>query len=118
MKKLDDFVFGYIRAALWLSSDEYGEPLDRDFTIDNFSDEAIAQAIEDCERFQDENADDLYDVGNEAQNGHDFWLTRNGHGAGFRDRDYGAVGERLSLAARAFGEANLYVGDDGLLYLG
>jgi hypothetical protein len=38
--------------------------------------------------------------------GHDFWLTRNGHGAGYWDRGLGALGERLSDAARAYGEAN------------
>ncbi len=36
--------------------------------------------------------------------GHDFYLTRNGHGTGFWDRDAGAVGEQLSAAARRHGE--------------
>ncbi len=34
-------------------------------------------------------------------------------GAGFWDRGLGAVGARLSDAARAYGEVNLEVGDDG-----
>jgi hypothetical protein len=53
--------------------------------------------------------------------GHDFWLTRNGHGAGYWSRDYEdgaeAVGERLAACARRFGESDLYVGDDGQLYV-
>lgn len=53
-----------------------------------------------------------------AQVGHDFWLTRNGHGTGFWDRGLGAVGDRLSVAAHAYGEASLYVGDDGWQYVG
>jgi hypothetical protein len=53
--------------------------------------------------------------------GHDFWLTRNGHGAGFWDRNYNPsplyyACQNLSGAAKAWGEASLYVGDDGLLY--
>ena len=39
----------------------------------------------------------------EARAGHDFWLTRSGHGAGFWDRGLGALGDRLSDAARAYG---------------
>lgn len=36
--------------------------------------------------------------------GHDFWLTRNGHGAGFGDGDWPEeAGEKLSEAARSFG---------------
>lgn len=51
--------------------------------------------------------------------GHDFWLTRNGHGAGFWDRselDKPTQG-RLTKAAHAFGNSDLYVGDDGRIYV-
>lgn len=50
------------------------------------------------------------------QTGHDFWLTRNGHGSGFWDRGLEDIGEALSEAAKEFGEQYLYVGDDGKLY--
>ena len=51
------------------------------------------------------------------QGGHDFWLSQNGHGANFRDRDLpeDAI-ERLMAAAERYGEVNLYVCDDGLIY--
>lgn len=52
-----------------------------------------------------------------ARAGHDFWLTRCGHGCGFWDRDLGELGDRLSDAARAFGEVWMYVGDDGKVYV-
>ena len=52
----------------------------------------------------------------ESINGHDFWLTRNRHGAGFWDRGLEFVGINLTDAAHAWGEFNLYVGDDGLIY--
>lgn len=48
--------------------------------------------------------------------GHDFWLTRNGHGAGFWDRGMGKLGDRLADAARAYGSVDLYVGDDKKIY--
>ncbi len=41
------------------------------------------------------------------QAGRDFWLTRNGHGAGFWDRqilDADDLGDKLSAIARTYGE--------------
>lgn len=52
-----------------------------------------------------------------AHAGHDLWLTRNGHGAGFWDRGAGAVGDYLSDMARPLGEQSLYFGDDGRIYM-
>ena len=46
---------------------------------------------------------------------HDFWYTRNGHGAGFWDGDY-ENGEVLTDIADSFGEVSTYEGDDLLLY--
>jgi hypothetical protein len=49
-----------------------------------------------------------------AQLGHDLWLTRNGHGAGFWDRPeiYGAENARiLTLMARAMGEHYAHFGE-------
>jgi len=49
--------------------------------------------------------------------GRDFWYTREGHGCGFWDGDWPeASGEALSSAAKAFGEASWYVGDDGRIW--
>jgi hypothetical protein len=52
-----------------------------------------------------------------AQVGHDFWLTRNGHGAGFWDRGIGDYGDALTEHAHSFGASDVYVGDDGRLYV-
>lgn len=51
------------------------------------------------------------------QAGHDFALTRHGHGAGFWDRGLGEVGEDLTAEAKAYGSVDLYVGDDGMLHV-
>lgn len=49
--------------------------------------------------------------------GHDLWLTRNGHGAGFWDRGLGAQGDSLTAICEALGEVWSYVGDDDQLHL-
>lgn len=48
--------------------------------------------------------------------GYDFYLTRCGHGAGFWDRGLGELGDWLTGMANPFGDASVYVGDDGSLY--
>lgn len=42
------------------------------------------------------------------QAGRDFWLTRNGHGAGFWDGDWPWAGDRLSRIANGYGEVDLF----------
>ena len=72
-------------------------------------DKEVKELIEDCANFQKENAADLepYDS---ARAGHDFWLTRLRHGAGYWDGDYAEeVGKRLTDAAHAYGEVDLEV---------
>jgi hypothetical protein len=49
--------------------------------------------------------------------GHDFWLSRSGHGSGFWDRGLGELGDKLQALAESFKECAAYEGDDGLLYL-
>jgi len=117
--ELDAFTTAYLECALWSSTDESdesgGEPLDANYGLDDLSLETIQGAIDDCAAFQAANADDLADLDDE-QSGHDFWLTRNGHGAGFWDRGLGALGDRLSKACKPYGSVDLYVGDDGKVY--
>jgi hypothetical protein len=119
---MDPFTQGYIECAIWSSTDENGNPLD---SIEaDLSDEAINKMKKDCAKFQDRFADLLqvaYDQENveyyKSRAGHDFWLTRNHHGAGFWDRDLGKVGDLLTTAAHTFNVCNLYIGDDGLIYV-
>lgn len=109
--KLDVFTRAYLETALWSSVDDDGEPLDHRYSRDDFAPSAIARAIADCEAFQ------RFTGVNEEQAGQDFWLTRNRHGAGFWDGDWGDVGDRLTDASHAFGEIDFIVGDDGLIYM-
>lgn len=117
---MDTFTQSYIETALWSSLDDDNEPLDMNYGIENFSPETLATIEMDCKTFQEKYADLLSKAGDEKQNGHDFWLTRNGHGAGFWDREYPKeVSEPLTEVCKwngEFGECHLYVGDDGFLY--
>ena len=116
----DDFVRAYIDAALWSTNDEStpagGVPLDQNYGPGDIAPDTLRQMLADCIRFRAENAHDLRDHDDEEQAGRDFWLTREGHGTGFWDRDLGGLGDRLAEAARHFGEFGLIVGDDGMIH--
>lgn len=103
--------------ALWATTDFDGNPLDDNFGPEDVAPEAIASLRADLAEFLDSQAADLAASGLTPEAvGHNFWLTREGHGAGFWDLGLGAVGDRLTAAANAYGDAGLYVGDDGLIY--
>lgn len=113
--KLDEFTQAYIEAALWSSMDESndqgGHPLDKNYSASDIAPATLAKMVADCKAFQGANWNDISSDPKRA--GHDFWLTRNGHGAGFWDGDWPkAVGKRLTQDSKAYGEFNLYVGDD------
>lgn len=121
INQLDAFTRNYIIAALWSTVDDCGTPLDENFGLAHFSEECLSQIKKDCEEFQENNSENLELMsqitgGGDDYNGHDFWLTRNRHGAGFWDRGAGEIGEKLSEAAKAFGEVDFCVGDDGKIY--
>lgn len=118
MPKLDAFTQAYVECALWASMDDDGTPLDKDFDPLDLDEGTLSEMIAECAAFQRDNAADLA-TGTPEQGGHDFWLTRNGHGAGFWDgawRD--DVGQRLTDAAHVWGAYNLMRGGDGRVYGG
>jgi hypothetical protein len=117
----ETFLDAYITCALWSSNDEStpsgGEPLDKNYSRKNLSKDALQVMTEDCHVFQrmalvllSQTPEDY----GEERAGHDFWLTRNGHGAGFWDRDLGETGKKLTELAHLFGEQNLIV-DKGVI---
>lgn len=118
MGNFEEFVTAYITCALWASTDSEGEPLDAVHTVDDITDEAKASMRSDCNGFYhsydvQRYLAEAYKTGyTDSQAGHDFWLTRNGHGAGFWDRGLGTAGVMLTDNAKAFGSSDLYIGDD------
>jgi hypothetical protein len=121
MQKLDEFTQAYIEAALWASFDDSETPIEENYGVEDFAPEALTAIIGECADFQNDNAEALeiaceQDWYSMARAGHDFWLTRNGHGAGFWDRCNDPVfTDTLSNAACAYGTCDLYVSDDGTL---
>lgn len=79
---------------------------------------ALPRIIADCNKFRDD-AKIVACIGDkDPQAGHDFWLTRNGHGAGFWDGDWPEPDATyLDARSATFGNVDSYVGDDGLIYL-
>ncbi len=129
---LDAFTRAYLTCILFAESDNAdesgGEPLDANYSLDDFAPEAIASALQDCEQFQKDNEKDLAtayasDFLDTDRAGHNYWLNRNGHGSGFwdeysgHDADLHATFERLSEASKANGSLYVYVGDDEKLHL-
>lgn len=115
MTELDEFTRDYIETALWSSCDDDNEPLDKNYNISDIDPETLVKMKADCADFQKQHGH-LF-LRKEGQAGHDFWLTRNGHGAGFWDGGWeGEIGAKLTRGSKKYGEFNLYVGDDGKIY--
>lgn len=114
--EINVFIDHYIVAMLWAELDDNQDPLDANYDRDDIAPEAMEQIIEDCKLFVNSNAHLLKDISPE-QAGHDFWLTRNGHGAGFWARGLGHIGDELTAYCTAYGDCTPYVGDDGKIYL-
>lgn len=125
---VEEILEAYFICALWSSTDDNDQPLDDNYSLDD-----ISQPLKEC-AFAEincwlgycnelglvdpfiEHYEDSPRYTNEERLGHDFWLTRNGHGAGFWDRGLGELGQKLTEATKTFGTSDLYIGDDGKIY--
>lgn len=117
---LREFTDAYIECALW--AENTGE--DQNYTALCDTDHEVAPETFDrfrldCAKFYSDNWETIEASGVSFQNaGHDFWLTRSGHGCGFWDGDYPEPqATQLTKASKAFGNCELYVGDDKLIYI-
>lgn len=111
----DAFLRAYLEAAEWagIAEDSEREALHGSDAA-SWDADSVARAREDCEVFERAHAADLeaayqaptatprcdYD---RSYAGHDFYLSRNRHGAGFFDRGEELCWRRLQDAAHAFG---------------
>ena len=122
--EVSEFTDAYIEAMLWSTTDDPND-IDKENLDDSYGKEDIApefmKAIKsDCEKFVKENYKFIKrDIGGA---GHDFWLTRAGHGAGFWDGDWKEeidgknAGDHLTEMSKAYKEVDPYAGDDKLIY--
>jgi hypothetical protein len=132
---VDDILRGYIEAALWSSTDEStpsgGDPLDKHYGPGDIAASSRKSMRRDIVKFVRANKGAVAEYGEHREYnpehgsvwehlGHDLWLTRNGHGAGFWDCDYGGrdeIGEKLTEGAEKLGSSDMFVGDDGQIYV-
>jgi hypothetical protein len=118
---VDEILASYFEAALWTDEDRLAEDVGEDtakgFTIFDFSEETKNKAKEDITQFLEKAGQYLTDV-TDGMIGHDFWLTRNHHGAGFWDRKgLEENGDAITKICHEFRELMVVVGVDGKLYL-
>lgn len=134
------FVNGYVSAMLWANTMRYNDDMGETESFDAYyaghriddgtrygSELAYRELVDDCEQFVKANWRTLrevatkhfkskYDPHEWEQHGHDYALTRNGHGAGYWDRGYGVLGDELSEAAKLDGPQNLFY-EDGTFFV-
>lgn len=125
-------VRGYVACALWATIDTPDPDtglvgaLDALYGPDDVAPAASTDVADLCDEFAADNWADLttwepWSSGPE-QAGRDLFLTRNHLGAGFWDRYFGpdadrvAAGERLAVAASAYGPTDAHASDDGMVY--
>ena len=124
INSLDEFTEGYIEAMLWAETDDNGDPFDHTYSAGDIHEESMAQIRIDCDHFQKAanlsgvDSHTFADTTVDTMAGHDFWLTRAGHGSGFWDGDWPEpYGDALTELSKKFGEQYIYVGDDGELHV-
>lgn len=114
MTYLDRMTAAYLDCAAWADAEAHG--------IDEcapWSAAAREQARNECADFRDccERKGVNTDGWDAEQLGHDFWLSRNRHGAGFFDRPW-ADADALQVLAKTYGGAYLYTNDAGEIEFG
>jgi hypothetical protein len=114
------FIDGYVLAMLWANTQGDNGPDATDFTPDESPEELRDMLTWDALKALVRDAVDFYtaqqgDLTRAAETrpwdhlGHDFALSRAGHGTGFWDRGLGEVGDSLHAAAKVYGGEGLYV---------
>ena len=98
----------YLICALWTAELDNRE-------IEEIHPTNLEQAKKDVDSFV-KKAGSLLDDMDEEQIGHDFWLSRNHHGAGFFDRGLGEIGDKLTNITHEFKEINVF-GDEATIYI-
>lgn len=118
---MDGFTKAFIEALFFTESDTDNLG---DAGINEISTELMTRITQECLTFQSQ-ADGLI-VGENCHYkgcltaeyaGHDFWLTRNGHGCGYTDGDWAEpAATKLYELSKSFGMMEVYLGDDGKVY--
>ena len=116
---MDAFTQSYLEAALWAGTDpDTGDSLDEGYGISDIAPEAIEELIADCQEFQTAHSDLFQSLEEVQRAGRDFYFTRNQHGVGFWSGYWPEPdATTLTNASHTEGTSEIYLGDDGLLYV-
>lgn len=122
------FFNAYLTAALWSSTISDGEEddkgpwegdnFDSHFGISDFTPEAREVLHAHCLSFWSRmhyylaQEEPKFSGDRAEQAGHAFWLTSNGHGAGFWDGDWPMYGGMLTKLSKCYPEIDLSMTDD------
>jgi hypothetical protein len=115
MTNLETFTQAYYCALYFTETGDDGQPpCDAELSPD-----AKRQIEAECEKFYTKSGlEAIYGSTAIEQAGHDFWLTRNGHGAGFWDGDWAEPkATELTALSDTFGSQDVYLGDDGFIHV-
>jgi len=120
MKHLDTFTRAHIEALYFADTGEDDQPP----TEAELSEETRLDLAADCRSFWKRYwfyilSDQCKHGGTEEERarsaGHDFWFTRNGHGAGFWDGDWPTYGDILTEGSKSYGNIDLGIDDNGAI---
>lgn len=136
---MDDALSQAFETLLWVGScngtAEHGNPADcggedcdsglddLGYTAEDFDADAAREVEEDLQGFVTSclsERPECFDWADDdpSRVGHDFILTRNGHGVGFWDRGLGELGDWLTAMAKPFGAQNAYASGDNVFIHG
>jgi len=112
-----DILNSYLEAALFTDGEQLeNEYEDLDLSISNIDKNSINSAKKDIATFiklAKKQAPTELESYNNDDLGHNIWLSRNGHGAGFFDDN----NDTLQSIAEKLKEKLIYAGDDGKIYI-
>jgi hypothetical protein len=107
------FIDSFFEALFWSEGEEFQELDSTDLPVAE-----RAEMVNDCLGFLAEASTLLARTAMTFESaGHNFLLTRNGHGAGFWDRGLGDIGDKLTGMAHNYGTIGLELGNNGRVYV-
>jgi hypothetical protein len=111
---INDILSNYLEAAFWTEEEQNPELQSK--TINDVDQASLQKTKNDIMQFLRmalQQAREELKTYDSKSVGHNLWLSRNGHGAGFFDDN----NDKLQNIARNMKSSDLYVGDDGKVYL-
>lgn len=111
---VNEILNSYLETAIWAEESDENDLQGK--TIQELDKNSKANSAIEIYQFlqkaQQEASDELNTYDEEGI-GHNLWLSRNGHGAGFFDDN----NDKLQNLARNMKSVNIYSGDDGKIYI-